>query len=87
MFNIPNFTRTVSWRLMDASVIYPVFSVCCFLIAVLFFRKNDVSLRNTLLPFLASLYNPFRMKQHFKIEGIGLIIMGYLAFIVFVVLN
>lgn len=44
-------------------------------------------MNNVLFPFITSLYNPVKMKEHFKTEGIGLIIMGYLSFIAFMVMR
>jgi preprotein translocase subunit Sss1 len=32
------------------------------------------------------LYNPSRMKEHFKVQGIGLIFAGYLCFIIYLLM-
>ncbi|PKN25396.1 MAG: hypothetical protein CVU64_20020 [Deltaproteobacteria bacterium HGW-Deltaproteobacteria-21] len=72
---------------MEPILIYPVVSILCFIFAIFFFRKKGVPMNNVLFPFITSLYNPVKMKEHFKTEGIGLIIMGYLSFIAFMVMR
>jgi len=72
---------------MSITIVYPICSVFCFVFAIFFFRKKDVRLNQVLFPFLTSLYNPSRMKEHLKSEGIGLIIMGYLSFIVYLFIS
>lgn len=70
---------------MPDSFVFAFFlSLICFILAFLFFRKGNAALHKTLVPFLLSLYNPFKIKDQLKTEGIILIILGYAIFITYV---
>jgi hypothetical protein len=70
---------------MPDSFVFAFFlSLTCFILAFLFFRKGNAPLHNTLVPFLLSLYNPFKIRDQLKKEGIILIILGYAIFIAYV---
>lgn len=72
---------------MKPLYLYPITSILCFALAILFFRKDNTSLNRVFLPFITSLYSPAKMKEHLKIEGIWLIIMGYVSFIVYLIIS
>lgn len=76
----------IEYIVMDYLPIYLIFSMSCFLIAIVFFRKGNIPIGKVLLPFMMSLYSPYKMKEHLIKEGIYLILLGYLSFIVYIVL-
>ena len=69
----------------DSFSFFMIFGFSCFLAGILFFRKEDVPVKKVLLPFMLSIYNPFKMKDELKTEGILLIVLGYASFIFYVV--
>jgi len=69
---------------MDAFYIYFVFSFGCFFVAIIFFRKPNMTIQKILLPFMIGMYNPFKMTEYFRKEGIYFIILGYLTFLVYI---
>lgn len=66
--------------------IYVAFSLVCFFVAIIFYRKEDVPFNKVFFLFMASMLSPIKMKEYFKIEGLGFILMGYVSFIVFMVM-
>lgn len=70
---------------MDNFLIYLAFSFGCFLVAIAFFRKDNTPMYRILLPFMTSMYSPYKMKEHLKTEGIYLVILGYLSIFVYLV--
>ena len=65
---------------MSISTIYPIITVSCFLIAIFFFRNENVPL-GKVLPFLIQSMSPHRMTEVFKKEGIWLIVLGFIVFV------
>jgi len=70
----------IDGKLMSITAIYPVIAICCFLIAIFFYRKENVPL-GKVLPFLIQSMSPHRMTEVFKKEGIWLIVLGFIVFI------
>lgn len=64
--------------------IYPIISLLCFTIAIIFFRKKEVPV-SKVLPFLIQSMSPHRMTEVFEKEGIWLIIAGFIVFISYMV--
>jgi hypothetical protein len=67
---------------MDISIFFLLAGILCILIAIIFFRKSEVSVSKILFPFMMSLYSPHKMKEDIKSEGILIIILGYLLWCV-----
>jgi hypothetical protein len=70
---------------MEASHIYPLVTVSCFLAAILFYRKKGVPLSRA-LPFLLTSLTPQKISEIFTKEGVWLIVLGFMTFIVYMVL-
>jgi hypothetical protein len=70
---------------MNYRTIYLVVSVLCFLTAIFFFRKEHVLLNKGLIFFITGI-SPQNMKKVFRIEGIWLIVMGYVSFIIYMLM-
>jgi len=70
---------------MSSTVIYPIVSVSCFLIAIFFFRKENVPLIKA-LPFIITSMSPHKIKEVFRNEGIWLIVMGFVNFIIYMII-
>lgn len=66
---------------MNIEGLYPILSVSCFLIAIVFFRKDDAHLGKGIV-FLIQSMTPHKMKQVFKTQGICLILLGYILFVI-----
>jgi len=70
---------------MDFFLVYLLFAMCCFVAAIVFFRKENTPIAAVFLPFMMSLYSPSKMKEHLRKEGIYLVILGYLSFIIYII--
>ena len=67
---------------MDISIFFLVAGILCILIAIIFFRKREVSVSKILFPFMMSLYSPHKMQEDIKPEGIFIILLGYLLCVI-----
>jgi len=67
---------------MNTFLIYSIFSIVCFLVAILFFREENTSVSKVIFPFMMGILSPSKIKLFLRREGIYLIILGYLSFIV-----
>jgi hypothetical protein len=65
--------------------IYPIASIVCFLLAVIFYRKENMPFSRVLPFILQSTMTPSKMNEVFKKEGIWLIIAGFIIFISYMV--
>ena len=72
---------------MSVSSIFPILAVTCWIIAILFFRKENISLNKVLFPFMASLYSSSRMKEDLQTEGVWLIAIGYISLVIYMLIK
>lgn len=72
---------------MNYFVLFPIASILCFFVAILFFRNENIQFEKVFFPFFMSLLSPRKMKQYLKIEGIILIAIGYASFIIFMFID
>lgn len=70
----------------ESFVLVIALSIGCFIIGIAFFRKNNVAFNKVFLSFMLGMYNPFKVKDELRKEGIAFIILGYVIFIVYVAL-
>ena len=66
----------------DTFKIYFAFGIGCFLIAIIFFREENKSFNKVFLPFMMGILTPSKMRIFLKKEGIYFVVLGYLSFIV-----
>ena len=67
---------------MDCIIVCPITSIVCFLVAIIFFRKEGKSASKISFRFIFSSFFPGRIQDNLKPGGVVLVILGYVLFVV-----